>query len=229
MHFAELRPTIRRAATGFGMLTLLWLAPGCASDQQTSASATAGQPSTMGQIRDVILQKPREPSPEEKQAAIANVAETICPPVDVRAGASTLMIPPSGADALSLRYQGSIAELGRECNVSAGIMRMKVGIQGRVLVGPAGGPGQIDVPIRYAVVREGPEPRTVISKFSKLAVAIPPGQQTVLFTHVDSEIAFPMPPGLDIEAYVVYVGFDPIGEKQQPVKKPPAKRTPARG
>jgi len=236
MHGAELKPTIGRAAVRLGVLTLALLATGCASERlfgsdQSSASATAGQnsPSTMGQIRDVILQKPREPSPEERQAAVANIAETICPPVDVRAGASTLMIPPGGADALSLRYQGSIAELGRECNVSSGIMRMKVGIQGRVLVGPAGGPGQLDIPLRFAVVKEGPEPKTVISKFSKLAVTVPQGQQNVLFTHVDSDIAFPMPPGLDIEAYVVYVGFDPIGEKQPPAKKPPAKRAPARG
>jgi hypothetical protein len=91
------------------------------------------------------------------------------------------------------------------------------------LVGPAGGPGQVEIPLRYAVVREGPEPKTVVSKFSKVAVAIPEGKQNVLFTHVDNDVAFPMPPGIDIEAYVVYVGFDPIGEKQQPAKKPQAK------
>jgi hypothetical protein len=31
-----------------------------------------------------------------------------------------------------------------------------------------------------------------------------------------------MPPGLDIDAYVVYVGFDPVPEKT-PAKKPQAK------
>ena len=182
----------------------------------------------MAQLRDIILRKPPEPSPAEKQAAVANIAETICPPVDVRAGASTLTVPPGSSDALALRYQGSISELARECNVSGGVMRMKVGIEGRVLVGPAGGPGQLDVPLRYAVVKEGPEPKTVVSKFSKIQIAIPAGRSNVLFTHVDSDIAFPMPPGLDIEAYVVYVGFDPIGDKQQPGKKRPERSAPRR-
>jgi hypothetical protein len=136
-------------------------------------------------------------------------------------------VPPGGSDALTLRYQGSIGELARECNVSNGIMRIKVGIEGRVLVGPAGGAGQLDVPLRYAVVKEGPEPKTVVSKFSKIQVAIPVGQPNVVFTHVDNDIAFPMPPGLEIESYVVYVGFDPIGDKQQPAKKPAPKRAAA--
>lgn len=235
MRIAEFEPIVRRGAATLAALLLASLAAGCSSDrifgsEQSSASASAGQssPSTMSQLRDIILRKPPESSPAEKQAAVANIAESICPPVDVRAGASTLTVPPGSSDALALRYQGSIGELARECNVSGGVMRMKVGIEGRVLVGPAGGPGQLDVPLRYAVVKEGPEPKTVVSKFSKIQIAIPEGRPNVLFTHVDSDIAFPMPPGLDIEAYVVYVGFDPVGDKQQPAKKPPARSAPRR-
>lgn len=177
----------------------------------------------MSQVKDVFFPRQQQPNAAETQAATAKMAETICPNVDVRQGASTLTVPPGSADAFSLRYQGSIAELARECNVSGGVMRIKVGIEGRVLVGPAGAPGQIEVPLRYAVVKEGPEPKTVVSKFTKFPVAIPDGQQNVIFTHVDNDIAFPMPPGLEIEAYVVYVGFDPLAEKQQPAKKPQAK------
>ncbi len=235
MRIAEFEPIVRRGAAPLAALMLASLAAGCSSDrivgsEQSSASASVGQssPSTMSQLRDIIIRKPPEPSPAEKQAAVANIAETICPPVDVRAGASTLTVPPGSSDALALRYQGSISELARECNVSGGVMRMKVGIEGRVLVGPAGAAGQLDVPLRYAVVKEGPEPKTVVSKFSKIQVAIPEGRPNVLFTHVDSDIAFPMPPGLDIEAYVVYVGFDPAGDKQQPAKKPPARSAPRR-
>jgi hypothetical protein len=234
MRIAGFEARLRRGALALATLTMASLAAGCSSDrlfgsEQNTASASAGQssPSTMSQLKDMVLRKPPEPSPEEKRAAVANVAELVCPPVDVRAGASTLSVP-TGADAFSLRYQGSIGELARECNVSAGIMRIKVGIEGRVLVGPAGGPGQIEVPLRYAVVKEGPEPKTVISKFSKFPVAIPEGQSNVVFAHVDNDIAFPMPPDLEIGAYVVYVGFDPIGEKQQPAKKPAAKRAPVR-
>jgi hypothetical protein len=238
MRITEFVPTIRRAVAVLAGLTLASVAAGCSTDrffggsERASASASGApaqsSPSVTSRVADMFLQKPPQPTAADKQAAVSNIADTTCPPVDVRAGASTLTIPPGGSDAFSLRYQGSIGELARECNVSGGIMRIKVGIEGRVLVGPAGGPGQIEVPLRYAVVKEGAEPKTVISKFSKFPVTIPEGQPNVVFSHVDNDIAFPMPPGLEIEAYVVYVGFDPVGEKQPPAKKPPAKRAPAR-
>src|SRR5665647_1521924 len=48
------------------------------------------------------------------------------------------------------------------------------------------------------------------------------------FTHVDSEISFPLPQPLgDIDSYVVYVGFDPVSappEKKKPAAKPKPKR-----
>jgi hypothetical protein len=237
MRITEFVPTIRRAAAALAAITLASIAAGCSTDRfvggsEQASAATSGapaqsSPSVTSRVADMLLQKPPQPTAAERQAAVSNIAETVCPPVDVRAGASTLTVPPGGSDAFSLRYQGSIGELARECNVSGGIMRMKIGIGGRVLVGPAGGAGQLEVPLRYAVVKEGPEPKTVISKFSKVSVAIPAGQPNVIFSHVDNDIAFPMPPGLEIEAYVVYVGFDPAGEKQQP-KKPQAKSKPAR-
>jgi hypothetical protein len=229
MRVTECKPTSRRAAAAVAVLMLASLAAGCSSSglsgSEPAASGAPAQssPSVGSQVAGVFLRKPPEPTPAEKQAAVTNVAETICPPVDVRAGASTLIVPPGSSDAFSLRYQGSIGEMARECYVSGGIMRIKVGIEGRVLVGPAGGPGQLEVPLRYAVVKEGPEPKTVVSKFSKVRVTIPEGQPNVLFTHVDSDIAFPMPPGLEIDQYVVYVGFDPVAEKQPPAKKPRAK------
>ena len=143
--------------------------------------------------------------------------------MDIRQGASTLTIPPGDTDALALRYQGTIGQMARECKVTNGIMRMKVGIQGRILRGPSGGPGKLDVPLRFAVVHEGPEPKTIVSKFYKIPVTLSDAQPNVAFTHIDEDVTFPMPPGQEIEFYVVYVGFDPLAEKQQPAKKPPPK------
>jgi hypothetical protein len=45
----------------------------------------------------------------------------------------------------------------------------------------------------------------------------------VPFVHIDSDIVFPLPqPLAAIDAYVVYVGFDPAGaqEKKKPAGKP---------
>jgi hypothetical protein len=148
-----------------------------------------------------------------------------CPGIDVRQGASTLTVPPGGggSSVLALRYQGTIGQMARQCRVTGGTMRMKVGVQGRIILGPAGGPGKLDVPLRYAVVHEGPEPKTIMTKFYKVPVTIANGQTNVAFTHIDEDIAFPVPKGDDLESYVVYVGFDAVGEKQQPARKPAPK------
>ena len=123
---------------------------------------------------------------------------------------------------MNTRYQVTIGQTARECAALGGVVTMRVGVQGRVLLGPAGGPGQVDVPLRLAVVQEGPEPKPIVSKFARLTVAVPPGQTAVPFVHVEQDLTFPMPRGNLIEAYVVYVGFDPAPakpERKQKTKK----------
>jgi hypothetical protein len=148
-----------------------------------------------------------------------------CPDVTVRIGASTLLIGSKPGQAepgpLDVRYQGSIIRTARECHVNAGIVSMKVGIEGRIITGPAGTPGTVDVPLRIAVVHEGPNPKTVASKFARETVTVAKAVDHVTFTHIESDVSFPVPqpPGA-IGNYVVYVGFDPLGA-QPPVKKKP--------
>lgn len=151
-----------------------------------------------------------------------------CPEINVRTGAATLMIgskPGAGEpSALDLRYQGTIVRTARECRVNAGAMTMKVGIEGRVITGPAGGPGTVDIPLRIAVVQEGVNPKTITSKFTRIQVGIAAAQDRAPFTHVDPDISFPMPArAADIDAYVVYVGFDPLSAPQE--KKKPAPKS----
>ena len=155
-----------------------------------------------------------------------------CPEVEVRTGAATLMIGSKPGEtgepsALDLRYQGTIIRTARECHVNAGVMTIKVGIEGRIITGPAGGPGTVDVPLRIAVVQEGPTPRAITSRFARVPVTITSAIDRVTFTHVESDMAFPMPARpADIDAYVVYVGFDTMSappEKKKPATKPKQK------
>src|SRR5260370_16453595 len=92
-----------------------------------------------------------------------------------------------------LRYERSVGQTARECVVQGATLIIKVGVQGRVILGPMGSPGQVDVPLRYAVVREGPQPKTVATKFKRLAVTIPPGQTHVQLVGIEEGLAFPMP------------------------------------
>ena len=151
--------------------------------------------------------------------------EIDCPGVAVRQGAATLAITQPGAEAgpMTTRYQVSLGQMARECAALGGMMTMKVGVEGRVLVGPVGGPGQVDIPLRMAVVHEGPAPKTIMSKFYKLAVAIPPGQTGVPFVHVEQDLSFPMPRGAALDSYMVYVGFDPASLSTKPERKTKAK------
>jgi len=134
------------------------------------------------------------------------------------------------ASATTLRYQLTIGRMARECALVAGNVKMKVGVEGRVVVGPAGTPGQIEAPLRYAVVREGPEPKTIVTKVRRVPVVIGPSDANVQFTDIDDDLTFPMPAKQsEFDAIVVYVGFDPAGAKPpEPKKKPPPAPRPKR-
>jgi hypothetical protein len=153
-------------------------------------------------------------------------AEIDCPSMDIRAGASTYAVSAPGAEAnaTNLRYQATIARAARECAALGATLTIKVGVQGRILLGPAGGPGQIDIPMRLALVEEGLQPKTIWTKFYRVPVAIPPGQTSVTFVQIEEDLTVPMPRPADLEAYVIYVGFDPAGAKEPERKRPPAKK-----
>lgn len=158
-----------------------------------------------------------------------------CPGVDIRTGASTLAISAPGRpssteavdpSALELRYQGSIVRTARECSQRAGVVSIKVGVEGRIVVGPAGGAGQLDVPIRYAVVKEGTEPKTIVTRLHRVPVTVAADAGRVSFSHVADDLSFPMPAVAgEIDSYVVYVGFDPQAEaKPRPAPRRAAPR-----
>jgi hypothetical protein len=213
--------TVRRGASTFALLALALALGGCGSTSDLLKSSPLDLFSSSSKAT-------RDAAPGGGTGQIS--ADDIdCPEIKVRTGAATLMIgskPGEGEpNALDVRYQGSIIRTARECHINAGMMTMKVGIEGRVITGPAGGPGTVDVPLRIAVVQEGVAPKAVASKFGRETVVVNNAVDRVTFTHIDPDVTFPLPQPLGlIDYYVVYVGFDPLGDK--PVKKPPVKRKP---
>jgi len=198
-----------------------------------SATAAAGPAATTTSASSSVGQRLAlfgfgEGEKKTPPAAATETPEIDCPGVEIRQGASTFQQSGSdnGSAALSLRYQANFIKFARECALRAGNVVMKVGVEGRVILGPAGGPGPISLPVRLAVVKEGLEPKTIWTKFYMVPVVVPPGQPNVLFTHVEEDLSFPNPPGSDLDAYVVYVGFDPDSaeaEKKKPAKPAPKK------
>jgi hypothetical protein len=151
--------------------------------------------------------------------------EATCPIVDVRQGASTITIHGQGDQvATNVRFQATIGELARECAFAGASMTMKVGVQGRIIVGPLGGEGQFDVPLRLALVQEGPNPKTIWTKLYRLPVAVPQGQTNVPFLHVEQDLTVPKPSPADLENYIVYAGFDQQALTERPQRRSPARR-----
>lgn len=154
----------------------------------------------------------------------ADASEFTCPPVQVRGGAAAWQVtdPQDGA----VRYQATLGQFSRECRFTAPDMTMRVGIQGRVLLGAKGGPGKVNVPIRVAIVEEGPTPKSVWTQFYSVPVEIGPGVLQVDFSLV-ADPSFPRPTPALSERYVVYVGFDPQGANEKPQRqRPPAQARP---
>ncbi len=151
----------------------------------------------------------------------AKVADTDidCPSMVVRTGASTWQVPP-GTPSTALRYQASLGQMARECAILGESMTIKVGVEGRVLVGPKGAAGSMTVPIRMALVQEGPQPRSIWTKFYSVPVVIPQGQSGAAFTQVEDDLTFALPPNKNTSNYVIYVGFDPQGAAVRSKGKP---------
>jgi hypothetical protein len=138
-----------------------------------------------------------------------------CPGVAIREGASTLQIgtrPGPVTDNNDVRYQGTITRNARDCTQFGGQVNARVGIQGRIIVGPAGAPPSVDVPIRVAVVQEGVQPKTIATKLYRTQVDLG-GQDNVPFSFVAEDMSFPTPSPETVASYVIYIGFDPEGAR----------------
>jgi hypothetical protein len=217
------------AARAVALVAVL-VASGCSSFDTIGSSSPpdSGSGSSFTQ-RVKNLFSSGSASGQEKVAATAPAGpdpNLECPGVTVRSGAATLAVNTPGVEpsATNLRFQASVAQTARECAVSGGNMTMKIGIQGRVILGPAGTPGQVEVPMRLALVREGIEPRTIWTKLYRVPVMIPAGQTNVPFVQVEEGMTFPVPSAQDLEAYVVYVGFDPSALASPEKPRRPAKK-----
>jgi hypothetical protein len=149
-----------------------------------------------------------------------------CPYIDVREGASTLTIRNGGDNpAMSLIYQGSLVRAARQCALVNGQMVMKVGVEGRIILGPQGKPGQITVPLRIAIVDQPPgQSKTILTKLILIPVTVASLDDNPAFTHVEDGLAFPMPASGDLDDYIVYIGFDPIAAQAQQRRERPRDR-----
>jgi len=129
---------------------------------------------------------------------------TECPPIKVTPGAEALYYYGGGRAGTpqDLHYQAELEKETRNCVVSNGLITVKMGAVGRVLLGPAGKETSVKVPLRFTVQRNDVN---VFSEKYDIPVQITPPAQSAEFVKVVDNVAIPYLGGENI---VIYVGFD---------------------
>jgi len=233
-------PDVMRRSHCASVATLLFLAllaSGCSgtsllSSPSAPATGTSAPPPSSPSFTDKISGFFSR-STATSQQSVAGAAQDIdCPLINIRSGASTLTIGATSSSAgdadstnngaMAVKYQGTFVRAARECALVSGNVVMKIGVEGRIIIGPSGGPGQVDVPLRIAVVEETTaHTKPIVTQLIRIPVTVASATENPTFTHIEEGVTFPMP--ADLDNYVVYIGFDPAGAEAQSNAKPAPK------
>lgn len=169
-----------------------------------SSGSSSGQQSAMQTLSNVVMFQSTTPPVAEPLPNDPN-DNFICPEVIIAEGGAAIRAQ-GGTDSGSLRHQISILNFARECiaPTPAGGFNLKVGVEGRVLLGPAGSAGSYYGTLTTQVLRG----TTVVARrASRVGGTVPSGQGGVDFSHVEEGIV--VPPGRgEIE---IIIGLSPGG------------------
>lgn len=176
---------------------------GCAATEKLIPSSGNGG-SVFGNL---LAFNTADPGPAPAAGA-AKDAPLQCPTVEVLDGTSSYRTY-AGTEQTNdaVRYQFSMGEVARECTKSGRDILLKVGVEGRVLLGPTGSPGAFTVPVRIAVRHDG-DGKAVATKFYQVPATIGAGSDATTFQVVSDPIAVPFVTANADDDYTILVGFD---------------------
>jgi hypothetical protein len=136
------------------------------------------------------------------------VRHIYCPQVIVLEGTAASQAyagtPPSSAN---LRFQYALDDTARECTLEGDQLAIKIGVAGKVLLGPAGSPGGFSVPVRMAILRER-DNLPLVSKLYRAAVTVAAGETRADFTIVSEPLRVPFIQDHAENDYTIKVGID---------------------
>jgi hypothetical protein len=208
--FAIAQPGRRR---GIAMLAVAGICCGMFASPASAQSITDRFKSLFGGKSD-------ETAPSAPAEGQSEAGGLTCPDVKVRAGASTYAVAAQGKQPVGsdVRYQATITRTARDCNLNAGQVTARIGIQGRVIVGPAGAPASVEIPLRVAVVQGGVNERTITTTVVRTTVSMGEGL-SVPFSVVAEDVVYPAVSADLNDSYIFYIGFDPQALKPEPKPK----------
>mgnify|MGYP001602422903 CR=1 FL=1 len=191
------------------------LLSGCGGAGLTG-SPSAGSPSLGDRFSQLFGSKSQAAdapaTPRESQGG-----ELTCPPVSIRAGASTYAVglPGKEATATDLRYQATIVRTARDCNLNGGMIKARIGINGQDIVDPAGTPENKEITVRVAAVQAGINEKTIFTKAYRTTVTVS-DDGTNPYSLVAEDIVYPAPSADVGDSYIFYIGFDPQALRPEP-------------
>jgi hypothetical protein len=200
------RPGRLRAALALAMAGAVL--SGCGGGSSLGASSDTSSSPSIGSRFSQLFGSKSQAVGETAPPPVDN--ELSCPPVTIRAGASTFAVGVPGKEAVGndLRYQATITRTARDCTKTGDQITARIGILGRVIVGPAGSPQTVEIPLRVAVVQGGVQEKTIATKVFRTTVTMN-DQNSVPFSLVAEDVVYPVPPGATGDSYIFYIGFDP--------------------
>src|SRR6202166_451311 len=169
--------------------------------------------------------KPEEPAQGAPPSAPEGETDLTCPPVSIRAGASTYAVAAPGKQPVGndLRFQATITRTARDCRQTGDQITARIGILGRIIAGPAGTPQAVEIPLRVAVVQGGVQEKTIATKVYRTTVSMSE-EGSVPFSMVAEDMVYPVPPGATGDSYIFYIGFDPQALTPERPAKPARKK-----
>ncbi len=127
-----------------------------------------------------------------------------CPRIELREGTAILRTYTKGKDGdpNEIIYLATITDATRTCRYQGGQLFMEVVAAGRVVEGPKGKSGSLELPVRVAI-RQGED--VPYSQLGKIQVAVAPNAGATQFIFKDSQVVVPAPTQQNMQ---VFVGFD---------------------
>ena len=160
---------------------------------------------------------PNTPKSERVVVLPLSAEELQCPPVEIDEGGAAARV--GGPENASVRYQFAISQTARECApLSNNQFSLKVGVSGRLLIGPAGKPGAYSAPLRVTVHDENTK-KDAFTKVYKIEASVPDAGDAP-FNLVTEPIVLPMTRTELADDYTLTVGFDNGKAAASPAPKP---------
>lgn len=153
------------------------------------------------------------------------LATATCPGAEIRYGAEAINLFANNAQPTpdTLRFQINVQRVARECDVVGDNVVARVGAAGRVVAGPKGSSGKVDVPVRIVAMNGD---KQIYTTLKTVSVDVQPPDYGANWAVVDESVSIPA--GL-ANSTTIYIGLEDKNRPAKPVKPKPTLESSAFG